>query len=92
MGKGEGEEEEWRNRGRRKVGKGTHQSCGPIVGKVGGSSWGEADEVRGGEVDLGEKGLASEGADKQEDKNGEEGEVSLAWVPHVRVGAAVGGM
>ena len=31
---------------------------------------GEADEGRGGEVDLGEEGLASEGADKQEDKTG----------------------
>ena len=33
---------------------------------------GEADEGRDGEVDLGEEGLASEGADKQEDKNEEE--------------------
>jgi hypothetical protein len=51
---------------------------------------GEADEGRGGEVDLGEEGLASEGADKQEDKTGEEGEVKEARVPHLGVGAAVG--
>ncbi len=59
----------------------------PSWGKwVAGSScmWeGEADEVRGGEVDLGEERLASEGADKQEDKTGEEGEVPEARVPHV---------
>ena len=39
---------------------------------------GGANEVKGGEVDLGEEELASEGADKQEDKNGEEGEVPLS--------------
>ncbi len=39
---------------------------------------------------MGEEGLASEGADKQEDKAGEEGEVPEARVPHVGVGAAVG--
>jgi hypothetical protein len=48
---------------------------------------GEADEVRGGEV---KEGLASEGADKQEDKTGEEGEVPEARVLHLGVGAAVG--
>ena len=39
---------------------------------------------------MGEEGLASEGADKQEDKTGEEGEVPEARVPHLGVGAAVG--
>ena len=34
---------------------------------------GEDAEVRGGKTDWGEGGLASEGADKQEDKYEEEG-------------------
>ncbi len=51
---------------------------------------GDADEVRGGKVDLGEEGLASEGADKQDDKPGDEGEGPEARVPHLGVGAAVG--
>jgi hypothetical protein len=51
---------------------------------------GEDAEVRGGRIDWGEGGLASEGADKQEDKTGEEGEVKEARVPHLGVGAAVG--
>jgi hypothetical protein len=51
---------------------------------------GEA-KVRGGEVDLGEEGLVSEGSDKQEGKNEEEGVVPSARVPHMRVGVVVGG-
>ena len=52
---------------------------------------GEDAEVRGGRIDWGEGGLASEGADKQEGKNEEEGEVPSARVPHWRGGAAEGG-
>ncbi len=47
-------------------------------------------EVREGRIDWGEGGLASEGADKQEDKSEEE--VAQARVPHLGVGAVVGNM
>lgn len=84
-----------RGRGREKFGKEESRERDPSElwsHRVGLIIWGEgkADEVGGGEGDLGEEGLASEGADKQEDKREEEGEVSFARVSHSRVGAAVG--
>jgi hypothetical protein len=106
--KGEGEEEGWNNLGEEPIRvmylwgigglnmweKNSSELCSPLWGMGGLIMWegGGAAEVRDGEVDLGEEGLASEGSDKQEDKNEEEGEVPSARVPHMRVGAAVGGM
>jgi hypothetical protein len=67
-----------------KIGEGGKSRKGPSEwwSHLGDIGWlimwevGEEAEVRGGKVDWGEGGLASEGADKQEDKNEEEGEVS----------------
>ncbi len=73
-----------------KSGKGPIRVVVPTSGNLGLIMWegGEDAEVREGGIGWGEGGLASEGADKQEDKNEEE--VSQARVPHLGVGAVVG--